>query len=102
MQAELPGCHLIGVSASGSGTTPTDLALLGFLGTDIAHFGLVSATPNGETGATFVYNLVTLTGTGGPLSNGQAAIPEPASLCLVGTGLLMAYRRRQANKANKA
>lgn len=85
-------------------TTISDLALIGFVGPNVAHFALVSNTPilvdDVQVGNQFVYNLVTLNGTGAPVgSGGETAVPEPASLCLVGSGLLMALRRRRANKA---
>jgi hypothetical protein len=92
------------VNVSGTPLTGiSDLALIGFAGADIAHFALVSSQPfivdGTQVGTQFVYNLTTLNGTGAPVGSGQAAIPEPASLCLVGSGLLMALRRRRANKA---
>jgi hypothetical protein len=91
---------IIPVSGSNLSPTVTDPALIGFLGSDFAHFAFVSSTPiisnEQQVGLALTYSLTTLNGTGAPVT-GQA-IPEPASLCLVGTGLLMAYRRRQSSK----
>jgi len=97
---------IIPVTGVALSPTVTDLALIGFLGNDLASFAFVSATEvfdDSEVpvllGNVLAYSLTSISGTGEPLSNGGAAIPEPASLCLVGSGLLMALRRRRASKA---
>ena len=93
---------LVPVTGTAISPTVTDLALIGFLGADGAHFiNPVITAILGEDNVTQIatqlqYQLVTLSGTGAPVTGQE--VPEPASLCLVGTGLLMAYRRRQSNK----
>lgn len=92
------------IPVTGTALSPsvTDLALIGFVGGDAAHFAnpVITAILGGDNEtqvATLLqYQLVSLSGTGAPVTGQQ--VPEPASLCLVGSGLLMAYRRRQSNK----
>jgi len=77
----------------------TDPGLAGFVGNDnVARFGLL--TPDGTPifdanqvviGLTFNYALLSITN-----PDDTAAVPEPATLSLLGAGLVVAARRRYA------
>jgi PEP-CTERM motif len=81
-------------------TGVTDAGLAGFVGNDnVAHFGLL--TPEGipifagdqQIGLSFNYALISIT------NPDAAAVPEPATLGLLGTGLVVAARRRRSKKS---
>lgn len=80
-------------------TGVTDPGLAGFVGNDnVARFGLL--TPEGipifagdeQIGLSFNYALISITNP----DDDMAAVPEPATLSLLGAGLVMAARRRRA------
>ena len=90
--------NLWSVVVNGAPIFLTDPALVPFAGANLGQFSLLSLDPFFDTGTQQQIGFVGLYKLDFIAAQGATPIPEPATLGFVGTGILLAIRRRRSKR----